>query len=805
MKTGFAVLLGFWLLCVGGSLRAEGMKTFELSTAASSADISKAREALEGGSVVYMRLVDLRQFNAYLAVQAPLRKDSNPVGGDQGERSCLAAAYLGQGSVVTFVGPEVVGGHRPERDRCDAAFKQWLAKQSLLRGTPDSSTWTPQGVSSRSFGQFSLDVSIYRATSDDANNAYYMYTVEMTDQTASSSVKSCTINLQGLQLPNQPAPVVLDHGNITSSPGTPSPIGATIPATETITPYQPDNWSGNQSAISYQGTTQAATWVQQYSAGEGSTEVRVAAAIFQVSRPSPVSVEVTTNCTDGANLSSQSDVTYAIAPPDLVVPSDVYVVAGSSVPFSAAVTPSRNQSFDWSPSLSNSNINLTQSGNSITISAPLSALGTTANINYNIDPAWATTTIVPATLVHVIATPPQSGVLLAGGYGVNSEPLATADVWNANTGQVTPTNNSMNTTRWRHTATSIDATHILITGGFGGANNAAQASTEIYDVTSGLFTAGPTMNSARAGHTATMLTGPNTGRQYVVLAGGVDQNGKAVGTLDVYDVTAGTFLPSPVMVTARWNHTAAAPTNQQIVIAGGSQSLNPVDAPLSATEVCTINSADNIVCGGAAGLQTGRQGHAMAVFDYKTEQGVYVFGGWNAAGADPLNCHDPLCTWEYSEGASGQFFYTRYYTAFTGYLPFEIGRRTPAVLALPPNPKFPVVEPHFLLVGGYNTAQQVQSCTIVTFLDCDAPEFGNTASLTTVRASPVALMLGFTGSQFDNQVLIAGGVDLSAVPASDKGTEIEIYNPVQNTVTLSGNMSSPRLFLTGTTFQVPPQ
>jgi hypothetical protein len=802
MKNLPVILLCAMGLFGNGSLLAGQLKVVELSTAATSGEVSNARKALTDGSVVVMRLVDPAQFNAFLAVRGASITGTDE-GANREPRACLAAAYVGRGVVSTFIGPPVVGGHRPEREQCDAAFGRWLLKQDLLGSAPDPDTWTEQGTSSRSFGQFTLDVSIYRATSDALNSAYYLYTTEMTDQTASSSVKTCSINMQGLQLPNQLPPSVFDYGKLASSPGTPSVVGTFVPSSEGITPYQPDNWSGNQSAISYTGTSQAATWSQQYNSGEGPTEVRVASAIFEVSRPSPVSIEIVTQCTDGTTSSSQSDITYSIAAPDLDVPKDVYVVAGNSLTFSAVVEPSRNTSFDWSPTLSSSNITLTQNVANITVSAPVSALGTTTGINYAIDPAWATTTINPTTLVHVVSTPPAAGVLLAGGYDANNEPLATADVWDANTGQVTPANNSMSTARWRHTATPLDATHILIAGGFGGVNNAAQASTDIYDVTTGLFTAGPNMTSARAGHTATVLTGPVSGRQFVVLAGGVDENQSPVGTLDIYDIGAGSFLPSVPMALARWNHTAAAPTNQQIVIAGGSQSMNPVDAALAATEVCSINSADTISCGAAAGMQNGRQGHATTVFDYKTGQTVYVFGGFDAAQADFLNCTDPLCSFESSGGASGQFFYYRYYSEFTSILPSHIGRRYPAVLSLPASTQFPVAEPRFLFVGGYNTAQQVQACTFLTGLACDGG-FGNAASLTTVRAYPVALTLPFTGTSFDNQVLISGGVDLSAVPSSDTGTEIELYNPAQNTVTVSGFMSSPRTFLTSTSFQVLP-
>jgi hypothetical protein len=798
-----AALLCLVCLAEANLVLAESPAVYQLSTGSDLNGIARARDALKQGSIVFAQFVSPKDFAKALGIQTPptsAASGAKPASG--GELSCIVAAYADTRLVRTFVGPPVVSGHRPERQTCKAAFDQWVQSQKLLGADPDPGTWTKQGYSTHNFGLFTNQVNIYRAASDDPNYAYYMYTLEMTDQTASTSVKTCTISMQGLQLANQLAPGVFDYGHITVSPGTPSAIGTFIPSDQTITPYQPDSWSGNASTVAYTGTSQAATWVQQYSSGEGSSEVRVAAALFRVGRADSVSVEVTTQCTDGSTTSSQSDLTYSTLPPNLVAPSDVYLVAGSSLTYSVSVVPLGNQSFDWSPTASNSTVSVAQNENNITVAAPLSALGTTVGINYGVDPLWATTTLTPATLVHVVDTPPLVGALLAGGYDGNNQPLATADVWNANTGQVTPTNSSMSTTRWRHTATTIDATHILITGGYGGANNAAQNSTDIYDVTTGLFTAGPNMNSARAGHTATVVTGPVSGKQYVVLAGGVDQNGTAVGTLDVYDVSAKAFLASVPMAMARWNHTTSTADSQNIVIAGGSQSLNSSVAPLSSTEVCSINSADGISCAASdSGLQIGRQGHAALV----DHDGVlYVFGGFNQANADPLNCKDPLCSYELSFDLTGDYQYSSVLRCCQYSLPNQDGRRYEAVVLLPASQQ----GPQFVFVGGYNTVQQVQSCQyIVGNFVCvpfGTPISGGTAELSSPREYPIAIYLGTVGTSFDKQVLITGGVDLTAAP-TDPGTSIEIFNPANNKVTLSGNMSSPRTFLTGTLFQAPAQ
>jgi hypothetical protein len=140
----------------------------------------------------------------------------------------------------------------------------------------------------------------------------------------------------------------------------------------------------------------------------------------------------------------------------------------------------------------------------------------------------------PDTLQGRMATLLLNGmVLLTGGQPVEADfdtgypAVNTAELYDFIGATVTPTGN-MTASRYSHAATLLTDGMVLITGGVGYSNNflflGGLASAELYDTSTGKFTATGNMTTRRAGQTATLL---NDGR--VLISGGSQFQSGSVG------------------------------------------------------------------------------------------------------------------------------------------------------------------------------------------------------------------------------------------------------------------------------------
>lgn len=127
----------------------------------------------------------------------------------------------------------------------------------------------------------------------------------------------------------------------------------------------------------------------------------------------------------------------------------------------------------------------------------------------------------------------------------------------------------MKSPRSNHTATVLTDGTVLVAGGVGG-DGAASAAAETYDpqdATSNAFRLVSPMGTARAYHSATILT---TGK--VLLAGGVGSDGLPVNSAELYDPLTRRFVSTGAMNTARWLHSATLLDDGTVAIIGGNAS-----------------------------------------------------------------------------------------------------------------------------------------------------------------------------------------------------------------------------------------
>lgn len=119
----------------------------------------------------------------------------------------------------------------------------------------------------------------------------------------------------------------------------------------------------------------------------------------------------------------------------------------------------------------------------------------------------------------------------------------------------------MNDARYRASSAVLPNGNVLIAGGTGpGHPGAAPAlsSTELYDSKSNSFAAGPVMNQARTGATATLRE-----NEKVLIAGGIGptENSNAPASVEVYNPVTNSFAPAsstPTMNSGRTNASHAA-------------------------------------------------------------------------------------------------------------------------------------------------------------------------------------------------------------------------------------------------------
>ena len=183
-------------------------------------------------------------------------------------------------------------------------------------------------------------------------------------------------------------------------------------------------------------------------------------------------------------------------------------------------------------------------------------------------------------MAHTATLLPNGKILVVGGFSFTGmlglvPSTATAEIYDLATGVWTSTT-SMGSARAGHTATLLPNGTVLVAGGLSATNATSSeitySSAEIYDPATQLWTATGVMNSARNSHTAVLLT---SGK--VLVSGGDSYSGSTlygsttpISLSDIYDPTTGVWTATGSMSVAREQHTSTLLPDNKILVTGGT-------------------------------------------------------------------------------------------------------------------------------------------------------------------------------------------------------------------------------------------
>jgi hypothetical protein len=235
---------------------------------------------------------------------------------------------------------------------------------------------------------------------------------------------------------------------------------------------------------------------------------------------------------------------------------------------------------------------------------------------------------------YVLAVLPNGKVLVAGGatserfLGVTSS----AEIYDPGTGTWTRTG-SMNQARQGATATVLSNGKVLVAGGSLFINADALTSAELYDPSTGTWTLTGSMNVRRSQHTATLLAANGL----VLVAGGGDGYQFYTNTAELYNPATGTWALTGSMSVARFGHAATQLPDDDVLAAGGQSTQNlgcpPCGNIQSSAELYVPSSGSWV----SAGNMTSVREHQYAVLlpdGEVLEAGGAVLNGGNTASAD---------------------------------------------------------------------------------------------------------------------------------------------------------------------------
>ncbi len=295
---------------------------------------------------------------------------------------------------------------------------------------------------------------------------------------------------------------------------------------------------------------------------------------------------------------------------------------------------------------------------------------------------------------HTATKLPNGLVLITGGTDVAGNPTIGAEIYNPATNTFSQTG-FMNTFRTGFQATLLDSGRVLITGGYSSSIGNYTKSAELYNPTTGAFTnTAGTMNVARGSHTSTKLLNGQ-----VLVTGGNSTSG-VVSSAELYDPGSATFSNTTgSMSTKRFGHQASLMQNGVVLVTGGFTGTGYTNSAQ------TYNPSSGLF-GSPANMGVARQLHTSTAL---TNNQVLITGGTN--GSNPDNYLNSAEVFDFTTGA---------FTPTTGVM---TARRYNHTATLLPNGKV-------LIVGGSSGGAAFSSAELY-----NGPTFDVSGKVTLVGTS----------------------------------------------------------------------
>jgi N-acetylneuraminic acid mutarotase len=197
--------------------------------------------------------------------------------------------------------------------------------------------------------------------------------------------------------------------------------------------------------------------------------------------------------------------------------------------------------------------------------------------------SWTYTGSLPVTaglgvpgypMIEFTNGPLDGEFLVSGGFTNGQIPVANAELYDPTTGKWTATG-SMNTLRGGFSTTMLDDGYVLAAGGAQtGGTPTITDTAELYDPTSGSWTYTGSMNQERARQTATVLSDGT-----VLVTGGYGAAEIPTDTAEIYDPDTSSWSYTGLLSLAVSNSSAVTLTTGQVLIIGGIETttFTPVD------------------------------------------------------------------------------------------------------------------------------------------------------------------------------------------------------------------------------------